>query len=144
VRTGDDPERELVFGIVVIAPGGMKRPTTSEQFKEIVAPGIAKAVMNFRRGGRRRRLPDLDGDARARDLTHDRPQVRTNLRHCSSAVAALFYPWALMALFRSAQMLVEANGTHSRSKMAACSIVPYGHYFLRSTRKRHTASVSNP
>jgi len=52
-RTGflllaDDPERELVVGAVVIAPGGVKRPATPEQFKELVAPGIARAVMNFR------------------------------------------------------------------------------------------------
>jgi hypothetical protein len=52
-RTGflllaDDPERELVVGIVVIAPGAVKRPTTPEQFKQLEAPGVAKAVMNFR------------------------------------------------------------------------------------------------
>src|ERR1043166_13214 len=37
-RTGflllaDQPERELVVGTVVIAPGGVKRPATPEQFK---------------------------------------------------------------------------------------------------------------
>ena len=53
MRTGflllaDDPERELVLGIVVIAPRGVKRPATSEQFKELEASGVAKAVMNFR------------------------------------------------------------------------------------------------
>jgi hypothetical protein len=52
-RTGflllaDDPEREVVIGTVVIAPRGVKRPATPEQFKELIAPGIAKAVMNFR------------------------------------------------------------------------------------------------
>ena len=52
-RTGflllvDDPERELVVEIVVIAPGGVKRPGTPEQFKELEASGVAKAVMNFR------------------------------------------------------------------------------------------------
>ena len=52
-RTGflllaEDPERELVVGIVVIAPGGVKKPATPEQFKELVAPGVAKAAMNFR------------------------------------------------------------------------------------------------
>jgi hypothetical protein len=52
-RTGflllaDDPERELVFGIVVIAPASVKRPTTPEQFKELKASGVAKTVMNFR------------------------------------------------------------------------------------------------
>jgi len=52
MRTGflllaDDPERELVIGIVVIAPRGVKRPATSEQFKELEASGVAKAVMNF-------------------------------------------------------------------------------------------------
>jgi len=52
-RTGflllaDDPQRELVIGTVVIAPAGAKRPATPEQFKQLVAPGIAKAVMNFR------------------------------------------------------------------------------------------------
>jgi hypothetical protein len=52
-RTGflllaDDPERELVVGTVVIAPGDLKRPATPEQFKELMAPGVAKAVMNFR------------------------------------------------------------------------------------------------
>jgi hypothetical protein len=51
-RTGflllaDDPQRELVVGTVVIAPAGAKRPATPEQFKQLVAPGIAKAVMNF-------------------------------------------------------------------------------------------------
>jgi hypothetical protein len=51
-RTGflllaDEPERELVFGIVLFAPGGVKRPVTPEQFKGLVAPGVAKAVMNF-------------------------------------------------------------------------------------------------
>ena len=52
-RTGflllaDDREREVVIGTVVIAPRGVKRPATPEQFKELVAPGVAKAVMNFR------------------------------------------------------------------------------------------------
>jgi len=52
-RTGflllaEDPECELVVGIVVIAPGGVKKPATPEQFKELVAPGVAKAAMNFR------------------------------------------------------------------------------------------------
>jgi len=52
-RTGflllaDDPEREVVVGIVVIAPGGVKRPATPEQFKELAVSGVAKAVMNFR------------------------------------------------------------------------------------------------
>jgi hypothetical protein len=52
-RTGflllaDDPERELLVGAVVIAPDGMKRPTTPQQFKELAAAGVAKAVMNFR------------------------------------------------------------------------------------------------
>jgi len=52
-RTGflllaDDPEHEVVIGTVVIAPRGVKRPATPEQFKELVAPGVAKAVMNFR------------------------------------------------------------------------------------------------
>lgn len=51
-RTGflllaDDPERELIVGTVVIAPGGVKRPATPEQFKELITPGVAKAVMNF-------------------------------------------------------------------------------------------------
>jgi len=43
----DDPERELVFGTLVIAPGDVKRPTTPEQFKDIQASGVAKAVLNF-------------------------------------------------------------------------------------------------
>ena len=30
------------------APGGVKKPATPEQFKELVAPGVAKAAMNFR------------------------------------------------------------------------------------------------
>lgn len=52
-RTGflllsDQPERELVVGTVLICPGGAKRPATPEQFKALVAPGVAKAVMNFR------------------------------------------------------------------------------------------------
>ena len=52
-RTGflllaDDPERELVVGILVIAPAGVKRPATPEQFKELAVSGVAKAVMNFR------------------------------------------------------------------------------------------------
>ena len=51
-RTGflllaEDPEREIVVGTVVIAPRGVKKPSTPEQFKELVAPGVAKAVMNF-------------------------------------------------------------------------------------------------
>jgi hypothetical protein len=59
-RTGflllaDDPERELVVGTVVIAPGGVKRPATPEQFKELAVPGVAKAVMNFR-------IEDAGGD----------------------------------------------------------------------------------
>ena len=50
-RTGflllaDEPERELVVGTVVIAPGGVKRPATPEQFKALATPGLAKAVMN--------------------------------------------------------------------------------------------------
>jgi len=53
MRTGflllaEDPERELVVGILVIAPAGMKRPATPEQFKELAVSGVAKAVMNFR------------------------------------------------------------------------------------------------
>lgn len=44
----DDEERELVVGTVVIAPGGVKRPATPAQFKELAAGGVAKAVMNFR------------------------------------------------------------------------------------------------
>jgi hypothetical protein len=51
----DEPERELVVGIVVIAPREMKRPTTPQQFKQLTAPGIATAVMNFRMD------PDGDG-----------------------------------------------------------------------------------
>ena len=52
-RTGflllaDEPERELVVGTVVIAPGGVKRPATPEQFKELAVPGVAKASMDFR------------------------------------------------------------------------------------------------
>ena len=43
----EDPEREIVVGTVVIAPRGVKKPSTPEQFKELVAPGVAKAVMNF-------------------------------------------------------------------------------------------------
>jgi hypothetical protein len=59
-RTGfmllaDEPERELVVGTVVIAPRDMKRPATPEQFRELAAPGVAKAVMNFRME------PDGDG-----------------------------------------------------------------------------------
>ena len=59
-RTGflllaDDPE-ELVIGTIVIAPAGVKRPATPKQFKELVAPGVAKAVMNFR-------IEDADDDA---------------------------------------------------------------------------------
>jgi hypothetical protein len=51
-RTGflllaDDVERELVVGTVLIAPGAVKRPATPAQFKELVAGGVAKAVMNF-------------------------------------------------------------------------------------------------
>jgi len=34
--------------MVVIAPGGLKRPGTPKQFKELEASGVAKAVMNFR------------------------------------------------------------------------------------------------
>ena len=52
-RTGfmplaDEPEHELVVGTVVIAPRDLKRPATPEQFKELAAAGVAKAVMNFR------------------------------------------------------------------------------------------------
>jgi hypothetical protein len=52
-RTGflllaDDSVRELAFGIVVIAPPETRRPVTPEQFKDLSAPGIAKAVMDFR------------------------------------------------------------------------------------------------
>jgi hypothetical protein len=52
LRTGflllsDDPDRELVVGMVVITPPGVKRPATPEQFKQLASPGIAKAVMNF-------------------------------------------------------------------------------------------------
>ena len=51
-RTGflllaDDPERELAIGTVVIAPRGVRKPATPQQFKELAAPGAAKAVMNF-------------------------------------------------------------------------------------------------
>jgi len=35
-------------GTVAIAPRDMKRPATPEQFKGLAAPGVAKAVMNFR------------------------------------------------------------------------------------------------
>ena len=52
-RTGflllaEDLDRELVIGIVVISPGGVKRPVTPGQFKGLAIPGVAKAVMNFR------------------------------------------------------------------------------------------------
>src|SRR5207245_6375953 len=52
-RTGflllaDDPEREVVFGTAVIAPGRVNRPATPQQFKELAAPGVAQAVLNFR------------------------------------------------------------------------------------------------
>jgi hypothetical protein len=51
-RTGflllaDDPERELAIGTVLIAPRGVRKPATPQQFKELAAPGAAKAVMNF-------------------------------------------------------------------------------------------------
>ena len=60
-RTGflllaDDPEREIAVGIVVIAPSGLKRPGTPEQFRELEASGVAKAVMNFS-------IEDAVGDA---------------------------------------------------------------------------------
>jgi len=48
VLLADEPERELVIGTVVIAPGGVKRPAMPQQFKELAAPGVAKAAMNFR------------------------------------------------------------------------------------------------
>lgn len=52
-RTGflllaEQPEHELVIGSVVIIPPRVRRPATPEQFKALAAPGIAKAVMNFR------------------------------------------------------------------------------------------------
>jgi hypothetical protein len=52
-RTGflllaDEPEEEIVVGTVVIAPHGARRPRSAEQFKQVAAPGFAKATMNFR------------------------------------------------------------------------------------------------
>ena len=52
-RTGflllaEEAEHELVIGTVVILPPGVRKPATPEQFKALAAPGIAKAVMNFR------------------------------------------------------------------------------------------------
>ena len=52
-RTGflllaDDLEQEIVVGAVVLAPAGVKKPRTPEQFKQIADPGFAKATMSFR------------------------------------------------------------------------------------------------
>ena len=52
-RTGflllaEHEENELVIGTVVIVPAGVRRPASLEQFMALAAPGIAKAVMNFR------------------------------------------------------------------------------------------------
>lgn len=46
----EEPDRELVFGTLVLAPPGFRpreRPTP-EDYKRLSAPGFAKAVMNFR------------------------------------------------------------------------------------------------
>jgi hypothetical protein len=46
----NDPDQEIVVGMVVLAPSGAARGRvrTPEDFKAIDAPGFAKAVMNFR------------------------------------------------------------------------------------------------
>src|SRR5229473_1397624 len=46
--TAGDLEQEIVVGAVVLAPAGVKKPRTPEQFKQIADPGFAKATMSFR------------------------------------------------------------------------------------------------
>ena len=45
-----EPDRELVVGTIVVAPAGFRRHevATPEAYRELAAPGFAKATMNFR------------------------------------------------------------------------------------------------
>jgi hypothetical protein len=44
----DEPGREIVVGMVVLAPPSVRKPSTPQAFAALDAPGTAKAVMNFR------------------------------------------------------------------------------------------------
>lgn len=46
----DEPEREVVIGTLLLAPGGVTSKTrlTRDDFRALDAPGFAKATMNFR------------------------------------------------------------------------------------------------
>jgi hypothetical protein len=62
----EEPDREVVIGTVVLAPPGFRpsgRPTP-EDYKRLLAPGFAKAVMNFR--------VDPDGEGGSRLWTETR------------------------------------------------------------------------
>ncbi|HYM60751.1 MAG TPA: hypothetical protein VEZ11_07650, partial [Thermoanaerobaculia bacterium] len=47
IRLADDPPRELVIGVVIAAPPGMRGRLTPEVFKKALPPGFVLAVMNF-------------------------------------------------------------------------------------------------
>lgn len=49
VRLAEVPDRELVLGVVVLAPAGVRLAVTStpSSFRDLAAPGFAKAVLNF-------------------------------------------------------------------------------------------------
>ena len=44
----DEPGREIVFGAAVIAPPTTPRPVTAATLLDQSAPGLARAIMNFR------------------------------------------------------------------------------------------------
>jgi hypothetical protein len=47
VKLAEEPDREVVIGMAVIAPPGAHRQITSGAFKTALAPGYALAAMNF-------------------------------------------------------------------------------------------------
>lgn len=47
MKLAEDPPRELVIGMVVIAPPGAHEPLTPEGFRTLERAGYAKAALNF-------------------------------------------------------------------------------------------------
>ena len=126
-RTGflllaEDPEREIVVGTVVIAPRGVKKPSTPEQFKELVAPGVAKAVMNFQidDAGDGAWLVSTETRVHATDASARRRFARywTVIRPGSGFIRRMW----LRAIKRRAVQLIAVTQPPLTRKLAPCQL----------------------
>ena len=74
----DEPGREIVFGAAVIAPPTTPRPVTAATLLDQSAPGLARAIMNFR-------IEQID-PARCRLITETRV-------HATDSATARKFSW---------------------------------------------------